>query len=243
MNQTLKPAQVILVDDASGDDTLSVLQQFVQKYPGWIKLLQSTENKGAASTRNAGWDAVSQPYVAFLDSDDAWHPRKIEIQYAYMSAHPEVILCGHRHRISKQIDGLPDWEVETWKVRHINKWVLLLSNRFVTPSVMVRRETNYRFVDRQRYMEDHMLWLLLAFSGGRVVKLSAELAAVYKSSFGIDGLSAQVWSMERGDLGNYRRLYRVGCINSSQLGMLALYSLLKYARRLVIYWGYLRWIK
>lgn len=242
-HQTNKPAEVILVDDASGDGTLPVLKQLARKYPDWIKVLQLNENRGAASARNAGWDAASQPYIAFLDADDAWHPRKIEIQYAFMSAHPEVILCGHRHKVIEQTDALPDWGIGEWKEKRIHKWVLMLSNRFVTPSAMLRREIEYRFVERQRYMEDHMLWLLLACKEGGVVKLTAELAAIYKSPFGVTGLSAQVWSMERGDLGNYRRLYQAGCINGFQLGLLGIYSLLKYVRRLLMYFGYLRWKK
>lgn len=241
--QTQKPAEVILIEDDSGDDTLAALRQFEQANPGWVKVLQSDENRGAASARNAGWAAASQPYVAFLDADDAWHPQKIEIQYAYMRAHPEVILCGHGHRVINQTDALPDWAIGEWKEKRIHKWVLLLSNRFITPSVMVRRDVEHRFVERQRYMEDHMLWLLLVCSGGSAVKLSAELAAIYKRPFGVTGLSAQIWPMGRGDLGNYRRLYRAGCINGFQLGTLGLYSALKHLRRLLIYWGYLRWKK
>lgn len=242
-HQTKKPAEVILIEDASGDNTMAVLRKIEQAYPGWVRVLQSEENRGAASARNAGWAAASQPYVAFLDADDAWHPQKIEIQYAYMSASPEVVLCGHGHRVIKQADALPDWEIGEQKEKRIHKWELLLSNRFVTPSVMVRRDVEHRFVERQRYMEDHMLWLLLLCSGGSVVKLSAELAAIYKRPFGVTGLSAQIWSMERGDLGNYLRLHRAGCINGLQLGMLGLYSVLKHLRRLLIYWGHLRWKK
>ena len=243
IRQTLRPAELILVDDASGDDTWSVLQQLAQAYPGWVKVVQLSENRGAASARNAGWEAASQPYVAFLDADDAWHPQKIEIQYTYMSTHLEVILSGHAHRVIKQTDAIPDWEIGEWKEKRIHKWTLLLSNRFVTPSAMIRRDTEYRFVERQRHMEDHMLWLLLVYGEGGVVKLSAELAAIYKSPFGVKGLSAQFWSMERGDLGNYRRLYRADYINGLQLGLLAIYSMLKYVRRLLMYFGYLRWKK
>jgi len=241
--QTQKPAEVILIDDASGDDTLAVLRQIEQANPGWVKVLQSDENRGAASARNAGWAAASRPYVAFLDADDAWHPQKIEIQYAYMRAHPEVMLCGHGHRVIKQTDALPDWAIGECKEKRIHKWVLLLSNRFVTPSVMVRRDVEHRFVERQRHMEDHMLWLLLVCRGGSAVKLSVDLAAIYKRPFGVTGLSAQIWPMGRGDLGNYRRLYRAGCINGFQLCALGLYSALKHLRRLLIYWGYLRWKK
>lgn len=241
--QTRRPAEIILVDDASGDRTLAVLREIEQAYPGWVKVLQFDENRGAASARNAGWAAASQPYIAFLDADDAWHPLKIEIQYAYMSAHPEVVLCGHGHRLLAREDALPDWEVSQCEAHRIHKWPLLLSNKFVTPSVILRSDIGQRFVEKQRYMEDHMLWLIIVCSGGNVVKLSPELAAIYKRPFGIMGLSAQVWSMERGDLGNYRRLYRANCINVYQLGALGIYSLLKYLRRLLIYWGYLRWKK
>lgn len=240
-NQTKKPAEIILIDDASGDDTLPKLLELERIYPGWVKVLQSDENKGAASARNAGWAVASQPYIAFLDADDAWHPKKIEIQYAYMNTHPNILLCGHRHRVIKQNDAFPDWEVGSWKGKRIDKWTLLLSNQFITPSAMVRREVKYRFVEKQRYMEDHMLWLMLVCHGERVVKLSAELAAIYKKPFGVAGLSAQVWFMERGDLGNYRRLYRAGCINRFQFSLLGIYSLLKYFRRLLIFRTFLRW--
>jgi glycosyltransferase involved in cell wall biosynthesis len=240
VQQSKIPAEVILVDDASGDDTWAVLTELEKAYPGWIKLLRLDHNQGAASARNAGWAVASQPYIAFLDADDTWHPRKIEIQYAYMNANPDVVLCGHGYRLLNQ-NILPDWHVVQGDAERIRKWALILSNKFVTPSAMVRRDVGQRFVERQRYMEDHMLWLKIICSGGRVAKLPAELAAIYKEPFGVTGLSAQVWLMERGDLGNYRRLYREKYIESYQFAALGAYSVLKYVRRLFIYWGYLRW--
>jgi hypothetical protein len=108
---------------------------------------------------------------------------------------------------------------------------------------MLRRGVGHRFVEKQRYMEDHMLWLKIICSGGHVVKLSTELAAIYKAPFGEAGLSSQVWLMERGDLGNYRRLYYSGFINAYQFATLVFYSTLKYVRRLCIYGAYLRWKK
>lgn len=243
VRQTQKPAELILVDDASGDETLGVLHALEQQYPDWIKVIALHENAGAASARNAGWELATQTYIAFLDSDDAWHPQKIEIQYAYMSSHPEVTLCGHGFRRLTKDNALPDWEVDQCVAQPIHKWLLMLSNRFVTPSVMLRRDIEQRFVEKQRYMEDHMLWLKIVCGGGTVVKLSAQLAAIYKRPFGVMGLSAQFWSMERGDLGNYLRLYRANYINSFQLGALIVYSVLKYIRRLLIYWIRLRWEK
>jgi len=241
--QTLRPAEVILVDDASGDDTREVLKKISQQFDkAWIKLVFLDKNVGAGSARNAGWAQASQPYVAFLDADDAWHFRKIEIQYNYMVAMPDVVLCGHGFRMLKQ-GVLPCWDVAQCDAFTVNKWDMLMSNRFVTPSAMIKRDVKHRFIEQQRYMEDHMLWLRVVCSGERVVKLPVALAAIYKDSFGVTGLSSHILLMERSDLGNYRRLYRDGCINAAQFVILVTYSLLKYVRRLIIYAGYLRWKK
>ncbi|MDD2918625.1 glycosyltransferase family 2 protein [Rhodoferax sp.] len=241
--QTQRPEEVILVDDASGDETREIMKKLSRQFEsGWIKLVFLDENVGAGSARNAGWSIASQPYVAFLDADDAWHFRKIEIQYGYMRALPDVVLCGHGFRLLKQ-GVLPYWSVGLGHAREVSKWAMLVSNQFVTPSVMIKREVHHRFIERQRYMEDHMLWLRVVCAGDRVVKLPVALAAIYKDPFGVTGLSSRVWLMERSDLGNYRRLYRAGHVNAPQLGVLVAYSLLKYLRRLVIYAGYLRWKK
>ena len=241
--QTKSPAELILVDDASGDNTRSVLITFLERYsPGWVKLVLLDQNVGAASARNAGWAAASQPFIAFLDADDAWHARKIEIQYAYMQDHPDVVLSGHGYRLLKQGER-PNWEVRNGPASSIGKWHMIMSNRFVTPSVMLRRDVAHRFVERQRYMEDHMLWLRIVCGGARVVKLSEDLAAIYKDPFGVTGLSSRVWLMERSDLGNYHRLYKDRSINAAQFVPLVVYSMLKYLRRLLIYISYLRWKK
>ena len=233
--QTQQPAEVILVDDASGDETLAMLRELEQQYPDWIKVIALAKNQGAASARNAGWAAASHTFIAFLDADDAWHPKKIEIQYAYMNTHPEVTLSGHRHQILNQDDHLPDWLIPpSTDVVCISKWGLLLSNQFVTPSIMLRMDIPQRFSEQQRYMEDHLLWLEILCEGALVVKLPDELAAIYKSSFGVTGLSSNIVAMERSELYNYVHLYKIQHIGLSVLIFLEAFSLIKFLRRLVI---------
>lgn len=241
--QSSLPAELILVDDFSNDETVKLLEALAVRHaPGWIKIRRLGQNVGAGSARNVGWEAAIQPFVAFLDADDAWHPEKLTIQYAYMRAHPEVTVSGHHHRFLRQ-DIAPTWKLVEARAKIIKKWPMLLSNQFVTPSVMIRRDVTHRFVENQRHMEDHMLWLQVLFAGGGVVKLGPELAAIYKEPFGARGLSAQIWLMERGELRNYRRLFKAGFIKSHEFAALCGYSVLKCARRLVIYGGYLRWKK
>lgn len=239
--QTARPAELILVDDASPDATLLVLKSLARNYPDWLRLVQLPVNQGAANARNIAWDLASQPYIAFLDADDAWHPEKIAVQYGYMKTHPDVALSGHGYR--EVTHGLlPQWDIEEFEVDTIEKRILLLSNQFVTPSVMVRRDLPQRFIAQQRYMEDHMLWLSIACDGLKMTRLDIALAAIYKPIYGSSGLSANLWSMQRAELGNYWRLYRENHVLIYQFVPLFIYSVIKYLRRLLIYFLYLRWL-
>lgn len=232
LQQSRKPAEVILVDDASGDDTWAVLSDLARAHPGWVRLLKLESNRGAASARNAGWAVARQPYIAFLDADDAWHPSKIEIQSDFMAHHPDVVLCGHRHRVLTRADAQPDWTLEQGPQQLIHKWQLLLENRFVTPSVMLKAGIGQRFAEGRRHMEDRLLWLEIICDGAVVVCLDLELAATYKLPYGVAGLSSNLWQMARFDIDNYRVLHGTGRLSLLSAGALMVFSLLKFVRRL-----------
>ena len=231
--QTVPPAEVILVDDASGDETWAALAAIANAYPGWVKLLRFEMNQGPAAARNAGWEAASQEYIAFLDADDAWHSKKIEIQYAYLRSHPEVLLCAHGHRVLGNQDTALDWELSDGVAARVDRLRLLLASKFVTPSVMVRRDIKQRFCSGRRYMEDRLLWLEIVCDGGRIDKLDVDLAATYKKPYGAEGLSSDLWEMTKADVSNYRFLQARGSLSRLAALALMIFSLLKFLRRLV----------
>lgn len=233
-NQTRKPVEIVMVDDASPDDTLNVLYELQREFPSWIKIIPSPKNLGPASARNAGWDVATQPFIAFLDADDAWHPKKIEIQYHYMLKHPRITLSGHGSRLLYDDSNPLNWKLDQASVQNINLSQLLLSNRFITPSIMVRREIPERFDVHQRYMEDHRLWLEIVSSKYLVVRLNVDLAAVYKPMYGASGLSSNLWSMEKAELFNYQYLYENKKISFFHCGFLQSFSLAKFFKRLVV---------
>ena len=81
INQTYKPAEIIVVDNGSSDGTLKFLRE---QYP---KITILTENKiGVSSARNKGIKKSINQWIALLDSDDAWHPRKLEIQTSMLDS-------------------------------------------------------------------------------------------------------------------------------------------------------------
>jgi glycosyltransferase involved in cell wall biosynthesis len=233
--QSRLPAELILVDDASGDGTLEHLHALAARHvPGWIKVIGLPVNRGAADARNAGWQIAAQPYVAFLDADDAWHPRKIELQQGFMASHPEVALCAHRHQILESPD-VPRTEIGDFAAERISKTSLLLSNNFFAPTMMMlKRDVPHRFPPGRRHVDDHLLWLQILCAGLPFVRLSARLAYTYKRPYGQSGLSGQLWEMEKAELQNYWILRRDGCIGLPAASALSLYSLAKFIRRLVL---------
>ncbi len=234
--QTWRPAELVLVDDCSGDGTLALLQSIQSHFGNWVKVVALPVNVGAAGARNAGWQTATQDLIAFLDSDDAWHPRKVEIQCAYMQSHPEVALCAHLCRqLTLQTSEAPWWHVDAnVGVQTVSLTDLLLRHAFVTPSVMLRRNIALRFAAGARHMEDHRLWVDIVGAPLLTVKLRVELVAVYKHVYGAAGLSAEMWRMERAELANFRYFHGTGKISYVSMRLLQVYSLVKYLRRVVI---------
>jgi glycosyltransferase involved in cell wall biosynthesis len=234
-NQSLRPAELILVEDASRDGTLELLEQLRREFgEPWVKIIVQGQNMGPASARNTGWDAASGKYVAFLDADDAWHPRKLEVQREFLEAHPDVALCGHAYRRLNEGERGDDERLDVGHARTITFGMLLLSNRFVTPSAMVRREVPLRFLAGRRYMEDHLLWLEIAASGRAVVCLDRRLVFTFKAATGSAGLSARTWEMRKGEIANFWHLRRERRIGAAAAAALTGYSLVKHCARSVL---------
>ena len=90
LGQTYSPVEVIVVDDGSTDDTRARLEPYRDR----INYVHQP-NQGLSAARNTGIRAARGPLVALLDSDDAFHPRKLELQVAYLRAHPESVEAVH----------------------------------------------------------------------------------------------------------------------------------------------------
>ena len=158
--QTRAPAEVVVVDDGSADDTRERLATF-----GPPVRYVYQENAGVAAARNRGLSKSHSELIAFLDADDVWHPRKLECQVRALDDNPDLGLVG---------TAAIDWPAESFPaMEHLPappltrvRWNdFVVRNPFVTSSVVVRRQILERvgeFDTALQGPEDFDLWLRVA---------------------------------------------------------------------------------
>jgi glycosyltransferase involved in cell wall biosynthesis len=136
--QTLADMEILVVDDASTDDT----ESFVESYGDpRVRYIKCDQNGGPAAARNVGMVQAKGRYIAFLDSDDEWTPEKLALQVARMDAEPpEVAVCFCGATMIKDgntahpVAYVPkkQWESDTFR-QFIRGEI-----SFLTPTIMIR---------------------------------------------------------------------------------------------------------
>jgi len=232
--QVPPPSEVWLVDDASSDQTVKLAEDFIRvnRPANWC-VLSSIQNMGPAAARDKGVKAATAKYVAFLDADDEWLPGRLEDSIRCMEE-GELDLYGAQFATSSDVAS-----VITNKLSPVNLMSELMRNFFLTSTVVVRRASYIRaggFELGARYSEDYRLWLKMCADEGFRCAVSHAEHALYSpaSRDNADRLSKKHWAMQKAELGNYFVLHQLGRINLVVLFSAALFSMLRYGRRLLI---------
>jgi glycosyltransferase involved in cell wall biosynthesis len=108
--QTEADWELLVVDDGSTDDTRRLLEEFRDPR---IRIIKS-ENRGPSAARNLGARLASDaPYLAYLDSDNTWHPEFLSTMLDAIRSHPTKVLwyCGQHTRFWRRTAG-GEWTIE-----------------------------------------------------------------------------------------------------------------------------------
>ena len=229
--QTLAPQEIIVVDDASTDNTREIAANFASTSSIPLRLITQPTNSGPSAARNAGWDTATGDYIAFLDADDQWHPRKIELQYPVMQSQPEVTMSCHGHHFSSNTTWAQITAADA-NATPIAFHKFLIRNRCATPTVMLKRAITERFDSRKRFAEDYLLWMQITAAHGPALRLKAQLAHCSNPGYGGSGQSGQLLKMELSEIGGFATLRKSKAIGFGTLGLVVIWSWIKFGIRL-----------
>ena len=192
INQTYKPAEIIVVDNGSSDGTLKFLRE---QYP---KITTLTENKvGVSSARNKGIKKSVNQWIALLDSDDAWHPRKLEVQTSMLGSALKEYSLIHTDEVwfrnNKHINQMKKHKKQGGYI-----FERCLSLCCISPSSVLFKKNILDkvglFDESLPVCEDYDMWLKICSSEE---VLFAQDKLTYKYGGHKDQLSKSYWGMDR----------------------------------------------
>jgi glycosyltransferase involved in cell wall biosynthesis len=175
IEQTVAPSEIIVVDDGSTDDTVRRVMGIGSPL---IRILVNDHNLGATASRNRGAKVATAEWVAFLDSDDYWHPQKLETERALIAATGDgvsAIASNHVLVIDGQVRNLP-----TQKERVGDVARALHSENFLgTCSCMTVRRKQFLaiggFNEQLKSCQDWDLWIRAADAGEVLISKPAHV--------------------------------------------------------------------
>lgn len=227
--------EIIVVDDGSSDATKLKVDEFLKEFPKTNVRYFFQKNKGVSAARNFGLQKATGAYIAFLDSDDAWLPNKIQEQLAVFKTAPDIDMLGTNR------DGIQHTSFFGNKIDTLHKLssrLLLYKNYLMTSSILMKQEVAKQtgfFNETMSYSEDLEYFLRINNSFTcYLLNKSLVRSITGKQGFGESGLSANLWKMEKGELHNITMAYKMKVVNFPEYIFIYLYSFLKYLRRIVI---------
>ena len=158
--QTRKCDEIIVVDDGSDDDTRDCVHDFANNCRIPLNYIYQT-NKGPSAARNSGIKVAKYSYLAFLDSDDHWKKRKLDMQFKALEKNPEIMISHTKERWLRRGEHLNQKKIHQPGNGDIFKHCLQLCAVGMS-TVMVRKElfnTVGLFNEGFRCCEDYDLWL------------------------------------------------------------------------------------
>ena len=120
--QTRVPDELVVVDDASTDDSVGVIERAFTGATFPTRLIRHDRNRGQAAGFNTGAAAVTGELVCLLDSDDLWLPRKLEAVEAAAAAAPGFALIQHQLRVVRNAEWTDEYALpaltggDVWKL-------------------------------------------------------------------------------------------------------------------------------
>ena len=207
IQQTLLPLEIIVVDDASTDNTVDIVRHWRDQYTGDVEIIIEyfKINRGPSSARNRGWNVAKGEYVAFLDADDKFVSNKLETVETILRVKNDIVLLAHGYALKEET-------IDCGSLKKVSTKMLLIKNMFATPAVVVQRTIPERFDESMRYTEDHDLWLRLTSKYNKTYYVDDVLTVIDRPVRAEGGQSANLWAMRKGEIKMYKKFCKANAL-------------------------------
>ena len=176
INQTYQNWELIIVDDCSSDDSVEIINQYI-KTDNRIKLFSTDQNSGTASVpRNLGIKNAVGDYIAFLDTDDIWLPKKLEKQILLIEKINAVLVYSFYEKINT--DGIRNNRVIKSPLE-VNYKQLLTGNIIGCLTAIYSVNELGKIYFSTAGHEDYIMWLEI-LKKGHVAYCIPEVLAFYR---------------------------------------------------------------
>jgi glycosyltransferase involved in cell wall biosynthesis len=231
----IKEFELIIINDGSTDESKILVNNYLQNNSEMNIQLLNQSNGGVSSARNTGLKISKGEFIALLDSDDVWLPNKIERQLTFFKNNHLTIDFLAVKRKNQKI--LFPYTVGEKGLAEITFKKLMIRNEAQPSSIMFKRkvlENTGFFDDKQRYAEDINYWLKVSrYNKMYILDEELIIAGNGKRTFGISGLSANLYEMEKGFTKNLKDMYNEKRINNVEFLLYAVFYKVKYISRLL----------
>lgn len=208
LQQTHPALELIAVDDCSIDRSWDMLLRYAA-LDARARPIRLEQNGGVAAARNAGIAAATGEYIAFLDSDDWWHPRKLEWQLAQMIQSGVQVSYGPYDRVTPQGRLLSQVRPRS----SVGYRDMLKSNHIGHLTGMYERSLGAAGFQRVGH-EDYVFWLEMVRRAGRAICISAPAPLAWylvrNGSVSANKIRAAAWQWRI-----YRQIERLGWLASA----------------------------
>jgi teichuronic acid biosynthesis glycosyltransferase TuaG len=172
--QTFQEWEMIIVDDLSQDNSAEIIMEY-SKNDNRIILIQLNKNVGAAEARNIALREAKGQFIAFLDSDDLWHPDKLKYQLQFMTS-KDIAFSFSSYQL---IDINGNLMNKTINVPEVIGYKDYLRNTIIGCLTVVidRNKTGYFEMPKIKSSHDMALWLLIMRGGINAYGINKPLAS------------------------------------------------------------------
>jgi teichuronic acid biosynthesis glycosyltransferase TuaG len=232
MNQSFSDFEILIIDDASQDETIAVVTNLARSNSDvTIKISSLKKNSGPSVCRNLGWKMAKGKFIAFLDADDVWHLNKLEVCYSWLNK-LNCDLLAHSYNEGSNIDN-NKLKFESYCAKEKTYYDLLIKNISQTSCIVVRNELNNveKFDSRMRYTEDHELWLRISYSKSVYFLCGEALTNLGRPQLTKGGLSGNRWAMRKGEMLMLMKSTAYSKFSLFMLPLLIIYSFIKFMKK------------